>query len=69
MENLGDVYGNQTNFGKIKLTSNGIEIQGELLTNITEQPLRVIKFGKKTLVTCQFIADSFEEKSSEEKMK
>lgn len=60
MEKLGDVYDAQTNFGKIKLTSKGIEIQGELLTNVVDEPVRVQNFGSKTLVTCQFVADAFE---------
>jgi hypothetical protein len=36
MENLGDIYESKMKFGKIKLTKNGIEIQGELLTNVIE---------------------------------
>lgn len=60
MEKLGDVYDAQTNFGKIKLTSKGTEIQGKLLTNMVEGSAKVQKIGGKTLVTCQFVADTFE---------
>lgn len=60
MGKLGDVYDTQTNFGKIKLTSKGIEIQGELLTNVVDEPLQIEKIGSKVMVTCRFVADSFE---------
>lgn len=60
MEKLGNIYDAQTNFGKIKLTPKGIIIQGKLLTNIVDGPIKIESLGSKTLVTCQFVADSFE---------
>ena len=59
-ESLSNVYKKQNNIGSIKLTSEGIEIQGKQLTNLIEEPLVIERFGEYTIVECRFVCEEFQ---------
>lgn len=58
-KSLSEIYGENTNFRKIILSSDGIEIQGKKLKNVIPDSIDIAAFGNKTMVACCFVCDEF----------
>jgi hypothetical protein len=57
---LSEVYSQSIKFGKIKLTPEGLDFEGKLITNLVKDSIKLRRFGKKTVVSCDFLCDEFQ---------
>lgn len=57
---LSEVYKGATKLGKIKLTKDGLDIEGKLIKNIDINSVKVKNVAGKIKVSCELICDSFE---------
>ena len=58
--NLSEVYRQSIKFGKIKLTPEGLDFEGKLITNLVKDSIKLRRFGNKTVVSCDFLCDEFQ---------